>query len=118
MRIYEICDMSRLEALGLYSPSTDKLGQRELADTRHEVISLGDINRLKRARSEEDRLEAERLPEIARQYGSPDAEQDDSAVEKAALDVTNKRLQVAKSVVDLRKKKVELASDITSRHDV
>lgn len=71
MKLFELDD-DQETAAGYYDPNADKMNQAHLGDSRCRVLTLRDINKLKKMRAK-DRMEAEKKKDLLGvMYGLPE----------------------------------------------
>lgn len=70
MKLFELDDQET--SSGYYDPNADKMNQAHLGDTRRKIVTLRDINKLKKMRAK-DRMEAEKKKDLLGvMYGLPE----------------------------------------------
>ena len=108
MRAWELYE-NDLRALGIYEPAEDRLGGREITDTRKNKLTLRVLNRLKHIRNARRAEKEKKDPIIAMMYGdetiraeqeSIDADRDklQQEIELARLELERDRMAIQQEI--------------------
>ena len=110
MRAKELYE-NDLRALGIYEPAEDRLGRREVTDTRKGKLTLRNLNRLKHIRNARRAEKEKKAPLLTMMYGD-----DTMRAEQEAIDADRDKLQqeIELARLELERDKMAIQQEIES----
>ncbi len=108
MRAWELYE-NDLRALGIYEPAEDRLGGRELTDTRKGKLTLRKLNQLKHIRNARRAEKEKKAPILSMMYGDETMRAEQEAID-ADRDRQQQELELAK--LELERDKMAIQQEI------
>lgn len=108
MRAWELYE-NDLRALGIYEPAEDRLGQRQMTDTRTNKLTLRVLNRLKHIRNALRAEKEKKIGLLATMYGD-----DTLTAAQEAIDTDRDKLQqeIELAKLELERDKMAIQQEI------